>query len=93
MVPWDDKNYMRSLFAQAEKLKMGIGGADLMPYRKSHMAQSYGFFKTFPSTLVKGMAVQEVIFAKLILKQVKKYSGGYSRFCPALFRIKLYFLG
>lgn len=30
-----------------------------MPFRKSHMAQTYGFFKTYPDTLVKGMAVQE----------------------------------
>lgn len=30
-----------------------------MPYRKSHMAQTYGFFKAYPDTLVKGMAVQE----------------------------------
>ena len=30
-----------------------------MPYRKSHMAQTYGFFKDYPDTLVKGMAVQD----------------------------------
>ncbi|EGY28784.1 hypothetical protein Rin_00012500 [Candidatus Regiella insecticola 5.15] len=71
-LPWDDKNYMRSLFAQAEKLKMGIGGPDLMPYRKSHMAQSYGFFKTFPSTLVKGMAVQEGNLRQINPKTGKK---------------------
>ncbi|WP_439854763.1 hypothetical protein [Pseudomonas yamanorum] len=58
-LPWQDKGYMRSLFAEAKKLKMGVGGPDLMPYRKSHMAQTYGFFKAYPETLVKGMAVQD----------------------------------
>lgn len=58
-LPWQDKGYMRSLFDEARKLKMGVGGPDLMPYRKSHMAQTYGFFKVYPNTLVKGMAVQD----------------------------------
>lgn len=58
-LPWDDKGYMSGLFAEAQKLKMGIGGPDLMPYRKSHMNQTYGFFHTYPNTLVKGMAVQD----------------------------------
>jgi len=58
-LPWNDKGYMRTLFAEASKLKMGIGGPDLMPYRKSHMSQTYGFFKDYPDELVKGMAVQD----------------------------------
>ncbi|WP_368565724.1 hypothetical protein [Pseudoxanthomonas sp. UTMC 1351] len=58
-LPWDDKGYMRSLFDEARRLKMGIGGPDLMPYRKSHMAQTYGFFREYPGALVKGMAVQD----------------------------------
>lgn len=58
-LPWDDNGYMRSLFDEAKRLGMGIGGPDLMPYRKSHMAQTYGFFKEYPSALVKGMAVQD----------------------------------
>ena len=58
-LPWNDKGYMRSLFAEARTLKMGVGGPDLMPYRKSHMSQTYGFFKDYPDHLVKGMAVQD----------------------------------
>ncbi|MDA6072615.1 hypothetical protein NJT12_23625 [Flavobacterium sp. AC] len=58
-LPWDDKGYMRGLFAKAKKLKMGVGGPDLMPYRKSHMNQTYGFFKEYPDDLVKAMAVQD----------------------------------
>lgn len=58
-LPWDDKGYMRGLFAKAQELKMAIGGPDLMPYRKSHMEQTYGFFKVYPDELVKGMAVQD----------------------------------
>lgn len=58
-LPGQDKGYLRSLFAEAKKLKMGVGGPDLMPYRKTHMAQTYGFFKAYPDVLIKGMAVQD----------------------------------
>lgn len=58
-LPDQDKGYMEGLFKEASKLEMGVGGPDLMPYRKSHMGQTYGFFKTYPDNLVKGMAVQD----------------------------------
>lgn len=57
-LPSQDKGYMRSLFNEAKKLEIGAGGSDLMPYRKSHMAQTYSFFKEYPDILVKGMAIQ-----------------------------------
>jgi hypothetical protein len=58
-LPWEDKGYMKGLFGKAKELRMGVGGPDLMPYRKSHMNQTYGFFKEYPNELVKGMAVQD----------------------------------
>lgn len=58
-LPWNDKGYMKTTFALAKDLQMGIGGPDLMPYRKSHMNQSYGFFHEYPNHLIKGMAVQD----------------------------------
>ena len=71
-LPWDGKGYMRGLFGEAEKLKMGIGGPDLMPYRKSHMAQTYGFFKDYPDALIKGMAVQDGNLRQINPKTGKK---------------------
>lgn len=58
-LPDNDKGYMRRLFTLAQSLKMGVGGPDLMPYRKGHMLQSYGFIKDYPAELVKGVAVQD----------------------------------
>ncbi|MFC4761919.1 hypothetical protein [Dyella koreensis] len=71
-LPWNDKGYMRGLFAEAQRLRMGIGGPDLMPYRKSHMAQTYGFFKNYPDALVKGMAVQDGNLRQINPKTGKK---------------------
>lgn len=71
-LPDDDKGYMRGLFALAKSLKMGVGGPDLMPYRKAHMAQSYGFFKDYPHRLIKGMAVQDGNLRQINPKTGKK---------------------
>ncbi|STQ90499.1 hypothetical protein EV682_10240 [Iodobacter fluviatilis] len=71
-LPGDDKGYMRGLFALAQSLNMGVGGPDLMPYRKSHMAQSYGFFKAYPNKLLKGMAVQDGNLRQINPKTGKK---------------------
>ncbi len=71
-LPWDDRGYMRRLFATAQKLGMGVGGPDLMPYRKSHMGQTYHFFKAYPDNLVKGMAVQEGNLRQMNPKTGKK---------------------
>ena len=71
-LPWQDKGYMRSLFDEARRLEMGVGGPDLMPYRKGHMAQTYGFFKEYPDALVKGMAVQEGNLRQINPKTGKK---------------------
>lgn len=75
-LPWDDKGYMRSLFDEARRLKMGVGGPDLMPYRKGHMAQTYGFFKEYPDALVKGMAVQDGNLRQINPKTGKKNTVG-----------------
>ncbi|WP_217899710.1 hypothetical protein [Flavobacterium sp. ov086] len=71
-LPWNDNGYMRGLFAKAKKLKMAIGGPDLMPYRESHMGQTYGFFKEYPDNLVKGMAVQDGNLRQINPKTNKK---------------------
>ncbi|WP_028449940.1 hypothetical protein [Chitinibacter tainanensis] len=58
-LPWDDHGYMRRLFQRAAELKMGVGGPDLMPYRKAHMQQSYAFLRAYPAELIKALAVQD----------------------------------
>jgi hypothetical protein len=57
-LPDQDRGYMRSLFAKAQSLGMGVGGPDLTPYKKGPMSQSYPFFHAYPQRLAKGMAVQ-----------------------------------
>jgi hypothetical protein len=58
-LPWDDKGYLSSVFEYAALLNLGIGGPDLIPYRKAQMNHSYHFAREYQGRIKIGYAVQE----------------------------------
>ena len=58
---WEnDHNYMGRMFEFAAAHDIGLGGPDIVPYRKGQMKNSYPFFNKFKGELAfVGMAVQE----------------------------------
>lgn len=58
---WEnDHNYMGRLFEFAAKNDVGLGGPDIVPYRKGQMKNSYPFFNKYKGKLsFVGLAVQE----------------------------------
>lgn len=58
---WEnDHNYMGRMFAFAAANGVGLGGPDIVPYRKGQMKNSYPFFNQYKGKLsFVGMAVQE----------------------------------
>ncbi len=57
---WDnDHHYMSNLFSYAITHQIGLGGPDVVPYKKSHMKNSYPFFQKSKGKLLIGMAIQE----------------------------------
>lgn len=58
---WDnDHRYMERLFDAAVKYRVGLGGPDIVPYRKAHMHNAYPFFQRYKNRLgLIAMAVQE----------------------------------
>ena len=58
---WDnDHEYMSRLFDFAEAHDVGVGGPDIVPYRKGQMHNSYPFFHQFKGQLpLVAMAIQE----------------------------------
>lgn len=58
---WEnDHDYMGRLFALADEKGIGLGGPDIVPYRKGQMKNSYPFFNQYKDKLsFVGMAVQE----------------------------------
>ena len=56
----NDHNYMSRVFAFSLQHGIGMGGPDVVPYRKGQMANSYPFFHRYKGKLVLiAMAVQE----------------------------------
>ena len=62
---WEnDHNYMGRLFERAAATGIGLGGPDIVPYRKGQMKNSYPFFNQYKGKLdFVGMAVQEPTLA------------------------------
>jgi hypothetical protein len=58
-LPWDDKGYLSSLFEYAESLHIGMGGPDLIPYKRNQMNHGYNFARKYQEKISFGFAVQE----------------------------------
>ena len=58
---WDnDHQYMSRLFAYAADNNVGLGGPDIVPYKKGQMKNAYPFFNRYKGKLpLVAMAVQE----------------------------------
>jgi hypothetical protein len=58
---WEnDKKYMSRTFEFAEAHRLGLGGPDIVPYKKPQMKNSYPFFNKYKGRLsLVAMAVQE----------------------------------
>jgi hypothetical protein len=58
---WEnDRKYMSRFFEEAQKLAIGLGGPDIVPYRKGQLKNSYPFFNKYQGKLsIVAFAVQE----------------------------------
>lgn len=56
----DDHHYMSRIFAFAERNAIGLGGPDIVPWKKGQMKNAYPFFHQYKGRLpLVAMAVQE----------------------------------
>ena len=51
--------YLRSLYEEAARLKLGMGGPDLLPHRKWQLRNSYPLIREFSGRIPMGLAVQD----------------------------------
>ena len=73
---WEnDHNYMGRLFEFAEANDIGLGGPDIVPWRRGQMKNSYPFFNQYKGELsFVGMAVQEPTLAYVNEKTGKPFT-------------------
>jgi len=58
-LPWTDKGYLDSVFRRAAELGVGVGGPDLLPYRKGQMNHSYPRLRNAAGKIPTSIAVQD----------------------------------
>ena len=56
--PQNDKGFLRSVYERARALGVGLGGPDLMPYRRAQMNHAYGLLRESSGMAPTGIAVQ-----------------------------------
>ena len=63
-LPDDDKSYLRSVFKAAREMKVGVGGPDLLPFKRPQLNHSYPLIKEAANSVQTGIAVQEGNYAE-----------------------------
>jgi hypothetical protein len=58
-LPDDDKGYLRAVYAAAQELGVGVGGPDLLPFRRGQRNHSYPLIRAAASAVATGVAVQD----------------------------------
>jgi len=58
-LPWTDKGYLDSVYRRAAELGVGVGGPDLLPYRKGQMNHSYPRLRNAAGKIPTSIAVQD----------------------------------
>lgn len=58
-LPAEDNGYLRAIYKAARELKVGVGGPDLVPYKKGQMNHSYPLIRESAGIVPIGLAVQD----------------------------------
>ena len=58
-LPWDDKGYLKSIYAYGEKIGVGLGAPDLMVKRKGQLNHALAMMHEHQYTVPLGIAVQD----------------------------------
>jgi hypothetical protein len=58
-LPKENRGYLRAVYDAAKKLKVGVGGPDLLPYKQAQMDNSYPLIRAVSADLRVGVAVQD----------------------------------
>jgi len=56
--PWDDRSYLATVYQKAQEFNIGVGGPDLLPYKKGQMNHCYHFLRECAGLVPTGIAVQ-----------------------------------
>jgi len=78
-LPGDNKGYLDTVFAKARAMHAGVGGPDLLPYRKGQMNHSYPRIRDLSGVVPTGIAVQEGNYDGVTTDELLKFATEYLR--------------
>ena len=58
-LPYNDRSYLKDIYALAKEKGIGMGGPDIKVYNKGHMNNGYKFLKQYSKDIITGLAVQD----------------------------------
>lgn len=58
-LPREDGGHLRAVYRAAERLKVGVGGPDLLPFRRGQLNHSYPLIRDVSGVVATGIAVQD----------------------------------
>jgi hypothetical protein len=58
-LPGNDRGYLRAVYAHADSIGAGVGGPDLLPYRRGQLNHSYPLIASRRPGVIAGLAVQD----------------------------------
>jgi hypothetical protein len=58
-LPWEDHGYLRGVYAHAERIGVGVGGPDLLPFRAGQRNHSHKLIAARAAHVMAGLAVQD----------------------------------
>lgn len=71
----NDRKYMERVFAFAAENRIGLGGPDIVPWRKGQMKNAYPFFHSYRGKLpLVAMAIQEPTLAYINPETKKRFT-------------------
>jgi len=73
-LPGDDKGYLKSVYKAALELGVGVGGPDLLPFRRGQLNHSYPLIRASAGSIPTGIAVQEGNFSDPDPKNARRLS-------------------
>jgi len=71
-LPGDDHSYLRDVYKAARETGVGVGGPDLLPFRRGQLNHSYPLIKSSSGVVSTGIAVQDGNYSELDPKTGKK---------------------
>jgi hypothetical protein len=63
-LPGEDKSYLRSVYKAAQEIGVGVGGPDLLPFKRPQLNHAYPLIKDSSGKVPTGIAVQEGNYAE-----------------------------